>query len=466
MSEDQMEKLTSGHLPMKAFQHLEPTVVGVVDLDRSIVPSRPAGRACEVGQRDGLLLVRLHGEPLAVVHIDGDLGALTSEELAGEVWRKARAEIRGHVERFQCTQVPGGPEALASGLHLSADVCPGGEPADLGGASVAVIVPTTGREEQLARCLRSLLAQRAARFELVVVDNRPATGEAWRTVSALTAEDPRVRYVPEPRVGSSVARNRGVGETDAELVAFTDDDVVVDPSWLEWLLAPFAEPDVTATCGMVLPLELQTEAQKRFEQYGGFSRGIERRSYDLRAGRGARPLLYPFLGDVFGSGNSMAFRRAELVAAGGFDPALGGGSPARAGEDIYAFSTAILRGGRIVYEPRSLCWHEHRKDGDALRGQVFDYGVGLGAIVTKALLSGDRRFYAEVARAVPIVFGPGRQRRASPGEDEGRGGGAVATFADGLVQARRTGMLRGPLRYAAGVVRTRRLGLGDVIRGG
>jgi hypothetical protein len=48
-------------------------------------------------------------------------------------------------------------------------------------------------------------------------------------------------------------------------------------------------------------------------------------------------------------------------------------------------STAILRGGRLVYEPRALCWHEHRKDGDALRGQAFGYGVGFSAIVTKAL---------------------------------------------------------------------------------
>jgi O-antigen biosynthesis protein len=461
MSEDQTAGLTGGYLPITAFQHLEPTGVGVVDLDRSLMPSHPDGRAWGVGQRDGLLLVRLHGEPLAVVHIDRDLGSLTNEELAAEVWRSAGAEIRRHVERFRCTRIPGACNVLVDGLHSSTDACPGGRPAKMG-ASVAVILPTAGRDEQLGRCLRSLLAQRRAKLEVVVVDNRPATGEAWRTVSTIAAGDPRVRYVPEWRVGSSVARNRGVSEVDAELVAFTDDDTVVDPCWLEWLLAPFAEPGVTATCGMVLPLELETEAQKRFEQYAGFCKGVKRRSYDLRAGRAAGRLLYPFWGGIFGGGNSMAFRRAELVAAGGFDPALGPGSPARGGEDIYAFSTAILRGGRLVYEPRALCWHEHRKAGDTLHEQVFGYGVGLGAIMTKALTS-DPRFYAAAARSVPIALGLRRRKRALASESAA---GSAAAFPKELVRAEREGMVRGPLRYARSVVRAHRLGLGDVIRGG
>ncbi len=457
MSEDQIRRLTSGYLPITAFQHLEPTAVGAVDLDESIMPSTPDGRAWDVGQRDALLLVRLHGDPLAVVHVDRDLSDVTDEELAAEIWRSAAGEIRRHIERFGCTRIPDGSDALIDGLQSSTDECPGSKPAEVG-ASIAVILCTVGREGRLERCLRSLLAQRRTELEVVVVDNRPATGQVWRTVSPIAEADGRVRYVPEGRVGLSVARNRGINETNAELVAFTDDDVVVDPCWLDWLVAPFAEPEVMATCGMVLPLELQTEAQKRFEQYMGFSKGVERHSYDLRSGRSEGRLLYPFLGDVFGSGNSMGFRRAELIADGGFDPALGAGSPTEGGEDIYALSTAILRGGRIAYEPRALCWHEHRKDDRALRGWLSSYGVGLGAIMTKAL-SSDPRFYAAAARSLPIALGLHRRRRTTVGED-------AATFPQELVRVHRAGIVRGPLRYAEGLARSRRLGLGDVIRGG
>jgi hypothetical protein len=176
-------------------------------------------------------------------------------------------------------------------------------------------------------------------------------------------------------------------------------------------------------------------------------------------------LLYPFLGDVFGSGNSMAFRRAELVGAGGFDTALGAGSPADGGEDMYALSTAILRGGKIVYEPRALCWHEHRKDDEALRRQVFSYGTGLTATITKALTS-DLRFYAAAARSIPIALALSRRGRATAGEAGADGAeGDGEGLPDELVRTHRSGIVRGPLRYAEGVVRSRRLGLGDVIRG-
>jgi O-antigen biosynthesis protein len=461
MREDRANVLTNGFLPTVAFQHLRPTAVGVVDLDRSIVPNTTDGRSWSKTQTDGLLLVRLHGEPLVVVYIDRDPGDVTDDELAASLWRSAGQEIRRHVERYQCVSMPRGPDALVNGLAEPEPVCSGAKPTTTD-ASVAVIIPTAGREKQLERCLRSLLLQRRSEFEVLVIDNRPAVEETRRIVAEVAVNDARVRYVPEWRTGSSVARNRGISETNAELVAFTDDDVVVDPSWLEWLLAPFAQPAVTASCGMVLPLELETEAQKRFEQYGGFSKGVERRSYEMGAAQGVSRLLYPFLGDVFGSGNSMAFRRAELVAAGGFDPALGGGSPARAGEDIYAFSTAILRGGRIVYEPRALCWHEHRKESGALRGQMFDYGLGLGAIMTKAL-STDARFYPAAARSLPIALRLWRQRRASLGTDAGGGAGTPA-FPRGLAQAQRAGMLRGPARYLASVIRAHRLRLRDVIR--
>lgn len=461
MNENQTVGLTNGYLPLTAFRHFEPSAVALVDLDRAIVLSRPGVSAGGGGHRDGLVLVRLHGEPLTVVYVDRDPAGMIEEDLAAEIWRLAGADIRRHVKQFHCAATPDAADALLDGLQVPANGCPGSRLA-VPRASAAVIVCTVGREQQLGRCLRALLAQQQAQFELLVVDNRPSSGDVLRTVRSVAAGDQRVRYIAEPRVGLSVARNRGVRETDAEIVAFTDDDVVADPCWLVWLLAPFCEPGVTATSGMVLPLELETEAQKRFEQYGGFSKGMQRKSYGLRTGRVTGGPLYPFLGDVFGGGNSMAFRRAELVAAGGFDTALGAGSPTGGGEDIWALSTAILRGGQVVYEPRSLCWHEHRRDGDALRGQVFGYGVGLGAILTRALV--DPRFYMAAARFAATVLTSRRDRRGSAPSDEAPiVSYSAAAFREELLRAHRQGIVHGPLRYLEGVVRSHRLGLGDVI---
>jgi O-antigen biosynthesis protein len=461
MGGDHTERLTSGYLPIAAFEHSEPTSVGLVDLDRSISPSAPDGRPWDSAQRDALLLVRLHGEPLTVVHIGHALQRVGDHELATAIWQSAGAEIHRHIERYRCASVPTGSSDLVDGLD-SKQTCPGARATKLD-ASLAVIICTAGRPEQLARCIRSLLAQRRAELEVVVVDNRPHEAQTVRTVEAIAAEDARVRYVAEPRVGLSVSRNRGVRETNADLVAFTDDDVVADDGWLEWLVTPFAEPAVTVACGMVLPLELETEAQKRFEQYAGFSKGMQRRTYDLRSGPAPGRLLFPFVNGAIGVGNNMAFRRAEIVATGGFDTALGAGSPAGACEETWAFSKALLRGGRIVYEPRALCWHEHRRDGDALRDQIFGYGAGLGALLTKALAT-DPRFYVTATRSLGIALGMQWRKRTSTCVSEpGVEGGRIAPTEE-LLRARREGVLRGPLRYATGLLRARREGLGGVIR--
>jgi hypothetical protein len=220
---------------------------------------------------------------------------------------------------------------------------------------------------------------------------------------------------------------------------------------------------VTATSGMVLPLELDAPSQKRFEQYAGFSKGVEPRNYDRDTAAGSERLLYPYLGDVFGGGASMAFRRQNLLAAGGFDPALGAGSPTKGGEDMFAFSEAVLRGGVAVYEPRSLCWHEHRKDAEALEEQVYGWGIGLGAVLTKLLLT-EPRFYASGVRSLPIALKLTRNRRKAS-KSGGDQGGAITRPKD-LLRLQRKGILRGPWLYFKSVRRARRLKLHDVIRNG
>ena len=55
----------------------------------------------------------------------------------------------------------------------------------------------------------------------------------------------------------------------------TDDDVTMPPDWLEKLVAPFVNPDTMAVTGNILPLELETAAQRLFEAYGGLGRGFE-----------------------------------------------------------------------------------------------------------------------------------------------------------------------------------------------
>jgi O-antigen biosynthesis protein len=230
--------------------------------------------------------------------------------------------------------------------------------------------------------------------------------------------------------------------------------VEVDPQWLDWLVEPFrVDPEVGVTCGLVLAGDLLTPAQRRFEDGVGFHKGFARRAYDMSSHRADDRLLYPFWGGIFGSGNSMAFRRDGLAAIGGFDPALGAGTPALGGTDIEAFTHLILRGSRLVYEPRSVCRHDHRRDDGSLDRQLYSYGVGFTAILTKWALR-DIRLWIAALRSV-LLLATRRHR-------------VVATSCNQADTTRinriqRRGYLAGPLRYALSVRWASRLGLRSVL---
>ena len=115
------------------------------------------------------------------------------------------------------------------------------------------------------------------------------------------------------------------------------------------------EPDLGALTGLVLPLEIETPAQELFERLGGFGRGFVRR-WETEGTSSGRPRTGgTILGaGEFGTGANMAFRRAVFDRIGGFDPALGVGTPARGGGDLEMFHR-VLAGGQssATNPPRS-----------------------------------------------------------------------------------------------------------------
>jgi glycosyltransferase involved in cell wall biosynthesis len=196
-----------------------------------------------------------------------------------------------------------------------------------------------------------------------------------------------VRYVREPRPGLDWARNRAIAEATGDVVAFTDDDVVVDPCWVHAIAAGFrADPSVAAVTGLVIPAELDTDAQVLFERYRSFGRGFQRRR--VAAGRGEWPLAlrYGLAGD-YGTGANMAFRRQVFERIGPFDPALDVGTTARGGGDLEMFFRLLKEGHALVYEPAAIVRHRHRRTWAELRRQIADHGIGFSAYVVRSGLA-------------------------------------------------------------------------------
>jgi hypothetical protein len=183
-----------------------------------------------------------------------------------------------------------------------------------------------------------------------------------------------------------------------------------------------------------------------FEEFGGFSKGFERRIFDLNSHRAVEP-LYPYRVGWFGSGLNMAFDAALLRALGGFDEHLGAGTRVRGGEDLDAFLRVILGGRRLVYEPRALVWHYHRRDVGALRRQLHGSGVGLSAVLAKLLRDRSTR------RDVLVRASPGLRHLLSPSSEKNR---RKTSFPRSLAMAELRGVASGPFIYTYSLWRDRR----------
>jgi len=238
---------------------------------------------------------------------------------------------------------------------------------------ISVVVCTRTRPELVAECIASVLAADHNALELIVVDNTDAgdLAGAWT--------DARIRVVREPRPGLSRARNTGLRSAGHDVIAFIDDDVMVEREWLTALAAALRDETIDGVTGCVVPYELATEAQREFEWYGGMSKGAARRLFRGSAISHRQAIET----QTVGVGANMAFRRRVFERIGGFDEALGAGTPVLGAEDLDFFHRALRAGLTIGYEPAAQVRHRHRRTVPELRAQIFANGCSYGVYLLK-----------------------------------------------------------------------------------
>jgi GT2 family glycosyltransferase len=414
-----------------------------VELNRPLTPL--AGAADERGRYPrAFVLVRLHGEPLGTVSLELHHGEVRVETLVAQIRHDLGPKISDHLKRDGAT----GDVRFKEDGSLDAPPHRREERSRDTWPLATVIVCTRDRPRELEVCIESLLRMIHPRFEVIVVDSAPSNAATREAVERHTGERVPVRYMREDEPGLARARNRGLAEASGDLVAFTDDDVRVDASWLSELTQAFdLASGVTCTTGLSLPAELETQSQVWFEEFGGFSKGFDRRIFDLDSHRCVEP-LYPYKVGWFGSGLNMAFDAPSLRALGGFDEHLGAGTRVHGGEDLDAFLRVILNGWRLVYEPRALVWHYHRRELDALRRQLHGSGAGLAAVLVKRLLDPSSR------RDVLARAWPGLRYLLAPSSPKNRG--KTPGFPRSLTVAELAGVAAGPFMYSYSVWRDSR----------
>jgi glycosyltransferase involved in cell wall biosynthesis len=422
---------------MQQTADMLPASVSDIELSQPL-PAIPA--MAQDGRRtaQAWLLVRLFSEPIGTLLLDVPAAGLAPADVAAAIDAELGTALAPRLKEVGLAALPTTgidtivePAFLARRREVLADAQP-----------ITVVICTRERPGALARAIDSVLAQDYPAFRVLVVDNAPST-EATAEVVQSAARRGNVDYLVEPKAGLSFARNTAVAAAPGEILAWLDDDEVADPNWLAEIARALADhPEADVVSGVIVPAELETKAQLWFEQFGGHSKG-----------RGFRPdvfgpatahiqsPLYPL--PPFGTGANMTFRPGVIERIGGWDTALGAGTPAMGSEDTLAFTQVLLGGGTIVYQPTAVTHHYHRRDFEGLHKQMVGYGAGLTAAYTSLLVKSPKLIWALLKLA------PGALRDLT-GKDSLRVSGLQDDFPRELLSANRRGMLAGPRAYFKG----------------
>lgn len=217
---------------------------------------------------------------------------------------------------------------------------------------ITIIVCTYNRCDSLAKMLESVgqsILPDSEPWEVLVVDNN-SVDQTRAVVQELCARRPdRFRYLFEPRPGKSYALNSGIQEARGEILVFTDDDVTVDPNWLQRLTAGLRSGECVGVGGRIVPeWSCPPPPWLPSQERHGLAPLVQ---FDL--GTEAAPLAEP----PFGA--NMAFHRKMFEKYGGFRTDLGprpGGEVCKS-EDVEFGARLLAAGEPLRYEPSALVHH-------------------------------------------------------------------------------------------------------------
>ena len=158
-------------------------------------------------------------------------------------------------------------------------------------ASVTVGIAIHDEADEIAARIADVLAQEIDASLEVIVASDGSTDGSDEVVQALAAPDPRIRLLSLPRGGQTAAQNRILAESRSEIVVLTDAETRFEPGCLAALVAPFADPRVGATTGVLLWRNLGDTPTSRHEgvywRYEQSVRRAESRAGWLTAATGA-----------------------------------------------------------------------------------------------------------------------------------------------------------------------------------
>ncbi|WP_269523504.1 glycosyltransferase [Coraliomargarita parva] len=242
---------------------------------------------------------------------------------------------------------------------------------------VSVVVCSYNGSRTLEGCLESLMKLEYPDYEVIVVNDgsTDSTGE-------IAQRFPRVRYFEQVNKGLSVARNKGAELATGEIVAYTDDDCVIDEHWLHYLVLGMKDQAVEAIGGPNITPD---------------SDGWPARCAAASPGNPSHVMLDDHYAEHI-PGCNMAFRRDILLGLGGFDAQY-----RVAGDDVDMCWRLLDAGYKIGYASGAMVWHHRRASVKAYAKQQKGYGRSESMVQFKH----PQRFGYGYSRWKGVIYGDG-----------------------------------------------------------
>ncbi|OGS17290.1 MAG: hypothetical protein A2219_03410 [Elusimicrobia bacterium RIFOXYA2_FULL_50_26] len=222
---------------------------------------------------------------------------------------------------------------------------------------ITFVIPTVGASKNVSRCVDSIAGQLSGEDEIIIVHQ---------------GEDNPVRFAPVARLfhvseyGLSNARNEGARLAGNGIIAFIDDDVMLDKNYAASIRKHFSR-DISALCGRLL----------NTDDHSPYARVHDDKliAITYSPARLKRCL-----------GGNMVFRKEAFLDVGGYDRSFGVGAKYGGAEDIDIILRLLHRKKhRVIYAPDAIGYHarENRHKNSNYIEKVFNYGMGEGAVYAK-----------------------------------------------------------------------------------
>ena len=239
-------------------------------------------------------------------------------------------------------------------------------------AFVTVLISTHNRAETLRQTVATLftpLNLSRTDWELVVVDNGSADHTAVVCEELQAAYPHYFRYVTELRRGRCSGLNAGIAVARGEIIAITDDDVLIDSEWLPTIRKTLQNGDYIGLGGKIVP-KWHCPKPKWLTTRGPYKLLDVTGEYDLgERQRDISMSTVPF-------GANMAFRKTAFERYGLFRTDLGAGTSITGGDT--EFCRRLLQAGeRLVYTPQAVVHHiveEQQVEKETFRRRYVGFG--------------------------------------------------------------------------------------------